>query len=126
LLVSSEDGLDELSISAPTHVVEVLDGQLRRYDVAPEQVSLSRWPAESVPGGDPRQNAQTAREILSGEAGVARDLAVLNAGAAIYAGGRADSLAAGAAAAHEAIDSGKAASALERFVRRTHDLVATK
>src|SRR5204863_6457569 len=87
LLVSSEDGLDELSISAPTWVVEVIDGELRRYTVTPEEVSLERSPAEAVPGGDPAQNADTARRIFEGARGAARDLAVLNAGAAIYAGG---------------------------------------
>jgi anthranilate phosphoribosyltransferase len=122
LLVSSEDGLDELSISAATHVVEVLDGELSSYDVTPEEVSLQRAPAEDVPGGDPAQNAETARAILAGESGGARDLAVLNAGAAIYAGGRAESLGAGVTAAQEAIDSGAAAAALERFVARTQEL----
>jgi anthranilate phosphoribosyltransferase len=122
LLVSSEDGLDEISISASTTVVEVRGGELRRYSVTPEEVSLTRAPAETVPGGDPQQNADTARRILAGESGVARDLAVINAGAAIYAGGAADSLAAGVEAAQEAIDSGRAAAALERFVARTHEL----
>jgi anthranilate phosphoribosyltransferase len=122
LLVASEDGLDELSISAPTHVVEVLDGRLNRYTLSPEEVSLARSPAEAVPGGDPAQNADTARRILAGESGAARDLAVLNAGAAIYAGGGADSLAAGVAAAQGAIDSGTAAAALDRFVARTQEL----
>ena len=122
LLVSSEDGLDELSISAPTRVVEVLDGELREYTVSPEEVGLERSPAEAVPGGDPDQNADTTRQILAGEAGAARDLAVLNAGAAIYAGGGAPSLRGGVAAAQEAIDSGKAAAALDRFVARTREL----
>jgi anthranilate phosphoribosyltransferase len=123
LLVSSEDGLDEVSISAPTTVVEVLRGETRRYSVSPEQVSLERAPADQVPGGDPHQNADTTRRILAGETGVARDLAVMNAGAAIYAGGGADSVAAGVKAAQETIDSGRAASALERFVTRTQELV---
>jgi anthranilate phosphoribosyltransferase len=122
LLVSSDDGLDELSISAPTRVVEVLDGKLREYTVSPEEVSLERAPAEAVPGGDPEQNANTARRILAGEAGAARDLAVLNAGAAIYAGGGADSLQTGVQAALEAVDSGTAAAALDRFVARTQEL----
>jgi anthranilate phosphoribosyltransferase len=122
LLVCSEDGLDELSVSAPTRVVEVLDGELRDYTVTPEQMSLSRAPADAVPGGDPHQNAETARRILSGEPGPARDLAVLNAGAAIYAGGGAQSLTTGVAAAQEAIDSGAAAAALDRFVTRTREL----
>jgi len=124
LLVSSEDGLDELSISAPTQVVEVRGDEIRRYTVAPEEVSLERAPAESIPGGDPAQNAETTRRILAGERGPARDLAVLNAGAAIYAGGGADDLDAGVRAAEDAIDGGAAAAALERFVVRTQELGA--
>ncbi len=122
LLVSSEDGLDELSISAPTLVVEVLGAEVRRYTVTPEEVSLDRAPAEAIPGGDPAQNADTARRIFDGERGPARDLAVLNAGAAIYAGGKAASLSAGVREAQEAIDRGAAAQALERFVARTQEL----
>jgi anthranilate phosphoribosyltransferase len=119
LLVSGEDGVDELSISAPTTVVEVSGSGIRSYSVTPEEVGLERAPGESVPGGDPRQNADTARRIFEGERGAARDLAALNAGAAIYAGGAADSLELGVRAAEEAIDSGAATSALERFVERT-------
>ncbi len=122
LLVSSEDGLDELSISAPTRVVEVIGGELRRYEVTPEELSLARAPAEAIPGGDPPQNADTARRILGGERGAARDLAVLNAGAAIYAGGAADTLADGVRAAERAIDEGAAAAALDRFLARTQEL----
>jgi anthranilate phosphoribosyltransferase len=122
LLVSSEDGLDELSISAPTRVVEVLDGTVSEYTVAPEEVALRRHPADDVPGGDPAANAATTREILAGRAGAARDLAVLNAGAAIFAAGAADSLATGVAAAQEAIDSGAAAAKLDAFVARTREL----
>jgi anthranilate phosphoribosyltransferase len=122
LLVCGEDGVDELSISAPTRVVEVLATELRQYTVSPEEVSLPRAPAEAVPGGDPEQNADTARRILAGEPGAARDLVVLNAGAAIYAGGRAQSLAEGVIAAQDAIDSGGAAAALARFVACTQEL----
>jgi len=122
LLVSSEDGLDELSISAPTLVLEVLGDEVRSYTVAPEDVSLQRAPAEAVPGGDPRENAETARRIFAGEPGAARDLAVLNAGAAIYAAGGAGTLAEGVEAAQHAIDGGAAAAVLERFVARTREL----
>jgi anthranilate phosphoribosyltransferase len=122
LLVTGEDGVDELSISAPTLVVEVLGGELRRYTVSPEEVGLRRAPPDSVPGGDPGQNAEIARAIFAGEPGVARDLAVLNAGAAIYAGGGAQSLQSGVRAAEEAIDSGAATATLERFVERTREL----
>ena len=126
LLVASEDGLDELSICAPTRVVEVIGSELRQYDVAPEDVGLERAPAHDIPGGDPGQNAETTRTIFAGEAGAARDLAALNAGAAIYAGGGADTLEQGVRAAERAIDGGAAADALERFVRRTNELAPVK
>jgi anthranilate phosphoribosyltransferase len=122
LLVASEDGLDELSISAPTLVVEVVGSELRRYSVSPEEVGLQRAPAESIPGGDPAQNAQTAMAIFEGERGASRDLAALNAGAAIYAGGRAATLEEGVREAERSIDEGLALAALERFVRRTREL----
>jgi anthranilate phosphoribosyltransferase len=122
LLVSSVDGLDELSISAPTHVFEVTPAQITSYDIVPEDVALARSPAEAIPGGDPAQNAEIARRILGGEPGAARDLAVLNGGAAIYAGGGAASLVDGVRNAERAIDSGAAAAALERFVAATRRL----
>jgi len=122
LLVSGEDGVDELSISAPSTVVEVTSDGIRHYTVTPEEVGLERASAESVPGGDPQQNAETARRIYAGEAGVARDLAVFNAGAAIYAGGGAGSLEQGVRAAERALDEGAAQAALERFVARTQEL----
>jgi anthranilate phosphoribosyltransferase len=122
LVVSSDDGLDELSISAPTAVVEVTGAETRRYSVSPDDFGLDRAPLAAVSGGTPERNAETARRILAGEHGPTRDIAVLNAGAAIYAGGVADSLAGGVRAAQEAIDTGAAAAALERFVARTHEL----
>jgi anthranilate phosphoribosyltransferase len=122
LVVSSDDGLDELSISAPTRVVEVVGDELRSFSVSPEEVGLERAAPEAVSGGDPGENAGTARRIFAGEAGPPRDLAVLNAGAAIYAGGGADSLEAGVRAAEDAIDRGAAAELLERFVARTREL----
>jgi anthranilate phosphoribosyltransferase len=122
LVVTSEDGLDELSIAAPTSVVEVLDGRVERYTVCPEEVGLERGHVDELPGGDPEANAATARRIFAGERGGARDLAVLNAGAAIYAAEGARSLEEGVRAAERAIDSGAAASLLERFVARTREL----
>jgi anthranilate phosphoribosyltransferase len=122
LVVTSEDGLDELSISAPTTVVEVHGGGLERYTLSPEDAGLERAAPEEVPGGDPAANAATARRIFAGEPGGPRDLAVLNAGAAIYAADRAPSLREGVRAAREAIDSGAVASLLERFVARTQEL----
>jgi anthranilate phosphoribosyltransferase len=120
LLVSSDDGLDELSISAPTRVIEVRDGHETEYHVAPEEVGLPRHSSGDIPGGDPQTNAAITQTILAGEAGAARDLAVLNAGAAIYASGVADSLAGGVTQAQEAIDDGSAAAKLAEFIERTH------
>jgi anthranilate phosphoribosyltransferase len=122
LLVSSEDGLDELSISGATRVVEVRGDGLREYAVTPEELSIERAPAEAIPGGDPAENADVARRIMSGEPGPARDLAVVNAGAAIYAGGGAETLVDGVRCAEHAIDDGSARDALERFVARTREL----
>jgi anthranilate phosphoribosyltransferase len=116
LVVSSEDGLDELSTSAPTRVVEVNGGRIERYSVDPAGCGLAEAPPEAIPGGDPQENARITRAILDGEAGPARDIAVLNAGAAIYAGGRAESIAQGVRVAEEAVDSGAAARTLEAYV----------
>ena len=125
LVVCSHDGLDELSISAPTDVWEVTPGSAELTVVSPESVGLARADAASIPGGPPEVNAAITREILAGEPGPARDLAVLNAGAAIYAGGRAESIADGVTVAQRAIDSGAAADALARFVAETVRLTGT-
>jgi anthranilate phosphoribosyltransferase len=122
LLVSSQDGLDELSISGPTNVVEVQGEEIRSYTLTPEEVSLPLGPSDAIPGGDPLQNADTTRRIFAGEPGPPRRLAALNAGAAIYAAGVAGTLAEGVRRAEEAIDQGAAAQTLERFVARTQEL----
>jgi anthranilate phosphoribosyltransferase len=123
LLVSSEDGLDEMSTSGVTRVVEVQGSQERRsYRVSAADFGLAPARFEDVTGGSPAENAATARAILGGEHGAPRDLAVLNAGAAIYAAGRADSIAGGVAAAQDSIDTGAAAAALERYVAATQRL----
>jgi anthranilate phosphoribosyltransferase len=126
LLVCSEDGIDELSISAPTRVVEVTGEEVRHYTVSPEEVSLKRTPAGAIPGGDPRENAEIVRRIFGGQRDAARDLAVLNAGAAIYAGGGAPTLSDGVRGAEQAIDEGTAAAALDRFVTRTQELAPSR
>jgi anthranilate phosphoribosyltransferase len=122
LVVSSADGLDELSTAGETRVVEVNGAELRSYEVAPEQVGLARAAYEDVAGGPPDVNAETTRRIFAGERGPARDLAVLNAGAAIYAAGRADGLEPGVRAAEAAIDAGAASAALDRLVELTGKL----
>jgi anthranilate phosphoribosyltransferase len=123
LVVSSLDALDEMSISAPTTVVEVDGIDRRTYTVSPEDVGLSTAAdRDQTVGGSPQDNAATTRAILAGEPGARRDLAVLNAGAAIYAAGRAGDLAAGVAAAQAAIDDGAATRALDALVARSGEL----
>jgi anthranilate phosphoribosyltransferase len=122
LVVSSDDGLDEMSTGGRTQVVEVNGQRIERYTVEPDDVGLDTAGLGAVAGGTPDQNAAVTRAILAGETGPPRELAVLNAAAAIYACGRADSLDSGARAAEAAIDEGAAAAALERFVARTGEL----
>ena len=123
LVVSSHDALDEMSISAPTTVVEVDGADLKTYTVRPEDCGLSTSDDEQATrGGSPEDNAAATRAIFAGETGPRRDLAVLNAGAAIYAAGRADDLAAGVEAAQAAIDDGAATKTLDAFVARTRRL----
>jgi anthranilate phosphoribosyltransferase len=123
LVVSSHDALDEMSISAPTTVVEVDGADLNTYTVRPEDCGLASSPdPQATLGGSPEENAATTRAIFAGESGPRRDLAVLNAGAAIYAAGRADDLSAGVEAAQAAIDDGSAMRALDALVARTQQL----
>jgi anthranilate phosphoribosyltransferase len=124
LLVSSEDGLDEMSTSATTHVVEVNGSAITRYAVAAEDVGLPPGDPAAVAGGTPAENAATTRAIFTGEPGPRRDLAVLNAGAAIYAAGRAKSLADGVRLAADAVDSGAALRTLEAYVSLSAELAA--
>jgi anthranilate phosphoribosyltransferase len=122
LVVSSDDGLDEMSTSGTTRVVEVDGGDLRRYEISPEDVGLGRAAFSDVAGGPPSHNADVARRVLSGEPGPARDLSVLNAGGAVYVAGRAATIEEGVRAAEAALDSGAAAATLERLVALTEEL----
>jgi anthranilate phosphoribosyltransferase len=126
LVVSSEDGLDELSAAAPTRVIEVDGGEIRRYTVTPTELGVEPVSTDAVPAGTPDQNAATTRAILAGEAGAPRAVALMNAGAAIYAAGRAATIADGVVLARQAIDDGSAAAALDRFVAATHELAPAR
>jgi anthranilate phosphoribosyltransferase len=119
LVVSSEDGLDEFSVSGATRVVELKDGGLATYDVTPEEVGLEPAPDGAVGAGTPEQNALVLREVLAGNPGTERSLSLLNAGAAIYVAGGAETLAEGVRAAERAVDSGGAEGVLERWVEAT-------
>jgi anthranilate phosphoribosyltransferase len=122
LVVSSADGLDEMSTAGTTTVVEVDGPDIHSYELAPEDVGLPRSTFEAVAGGTPEHNAEVTRRIFAGEDGPARHLAALNAGAAIYVAGRADSIEHGVRAAEQALDSGAAAEALDTLVALTQQL----
>jgi anthranilate phosphoribosyltransferase len=124
LVVSSADGLDELSASGPTNVVELKGGTIETYEVTPEQVGLEPAKDGAVGAGTPDENAQVLRRVLDGEPGTERSMAVLNAGGAIYVGGAAASLEEGVRAAERAIDDGAARDVLDRFIARTAELGA--
>ncbi len=119
MVVSAEDGVDELSISARTRVIEVRDGRTEEHYVEAGDLGLATAELKAVAGGTPEQNAAVARAVLSGEKGPRRDLVLLNAGAAIYVGGKAEGLAAGVQKAAQAVDSGDASDLLERLAAMT-------
>jgi anthranilate phosphoribosyltransferase len=119
LVVSSEDGLDEFSVSGATRVVELREGRLETYAVTPEHAGLEKVSDGAVGAGTPDQNARVLRDVLHGEPGTERSLAVLNAGAAIYVAGRAASLEEGARLAEQSIDSGAARAVLEGWLEQT-------
>ncbi|CAB4930605.1 unannotated protein [freshwater metagenome] len=124
LVVSGDDGLDELSISSPTHVVEVNQDSIRRYVVEPAQVGVRPAGQHETDGGDPARNAEITRSVLAGEPGPALELSVLNAGAAIYAAARADDIASGVELARAAIESGAAQRTLDAYVALSRELAA--
>ena len=109
MVVAAEDGVDELSISRRTRVIEVADGGTEEWFIEPGEFGLAPAELEEVAGGTPEENAAVARAVLGGESGPRRDLVLLNAGAAIYVGGRAADLGEGVEKAAAAIDSGAAA-----------------
>jgi anthranilate phosphoribosyltransferase len=108
LVVHGSDGLDELTTTGPSRVAEVRDGTVRTYDLDPAELGIPRAAPEDLAGGSPDDNAAIARRILDGEGGPLADVTALNAAAAIYVGGRAESLAEGLAAARAALASGAA------------------
>jgi anthranilate phosphoribosyltransferase len=122
LVVSSADGLDEFSVSGATRVVELKGGELSSYEFTPEEAGLEPATDGAVGAGTPEHNAEVLRRVLAGERGTERALALLNAGAAIYVGGDADTIEAGVRRAEEAIDSGAAREVMERYVERSREL----
>ncbi len=119
MVVAADDGLDELSIASRTRVIEVVDGGTAEWFVEPGDFGLGEATLEEVAGGTPEENAAASRGVLDGESGPRRDLVMLNAGAAIYVGGGAESLEDGIVKAVDAVDSGAAGGILDRLIAAT-------
>lgn len=120
MVVYGKDKLDEISASAPTTVCEFKDGWFKTYTIAPEDFGLERCEKSDLLGGTPEENAQITRAILDGEKGPKRNAVLMNAGASLYIGGKAESLKEGIALAAELIDSGRAKETLEAFIRESN------
>jgi anthranilate phosphoribosyltransferase len=121
LVVHGHDGLDEISVCAPTRVAELRDGLVTTYDLHPEQFFGGLADPATLAGGDAAANAEITRKILAGEKGPRRNVVLINAAAALMAAGKAASLADGLVLAESALDSGAAAAKLEALVRFTRE-----
>ncbi|MGH7835603.1 MAG: anthranilate phosphoribosyltransferase [Candidatus Binatia bacterium] len=120
MVVHGLEGLDEISLSGPTKISELLDGRVKDYTVTPEEFGLKRCRIEELSGGSPEECAAILRAVLQGEKGPRRDVALLNAGAALYVSGSAGSMVEGINQAAASIDSGKAREKLEQLVGMTN------
>ncbi len=116
MVVYGMDKLDEISLSAPTKVCEIKDGWFKSYTICPEDFGFERCAKEDLKGGSPQENAEITRKILQGGKGHKRNAVLLNAGASLYIGGKADTFKEGVALAAELIDSGKALEVLEKLI----------
>jgi anthranilate phosphoribosyltransferase len=117
MVVYGQDGLDEISLSSPTSICELRSGFIKSYVIEPEQFGFKRCNKEELVGGTPADNAKITRDILSGEKGPRRDAVLLNSAAAIHIARPELSIEEGIRLAAETIDSGKAKTQLEQFIR---------
>lgn len=124
LVVHGEDGIDEITIGAPTQVAELKDGRISRMTLTPEQFGMTRTDIAALVVEDAQQSLVMLRAVLADQPGPARDIVSLNAGAAIYVAGLADTLAAGVAKAREVIASGAARHKLDALVKLTNEIKA--
>ena len=121
MAVCGNDGLDEITLTGPTHCCEIRDGGLTSFDITPEQFGFETCDLKKLIGGTPQENAQITRDILSGkETGAKRNVILMNAGIAIYLGKEGITMEEGVAIAKEMIDSGKALEKLEEFIKETN------
>src|SRR3990172_939568 len=116
LVVHGRAGIDEVSISGPTLVAEVIDGKVESREISPSDFGIEEAPLQSLRGGGPTENAAAIREILDGGKGPRRDVALLNAAAGLAAAGTASDIGPGLALAAESIDSGAARAALQKLI----------
>src|SRR5438445_2143678 len=114
VIVHGQDGLDEISVCAPTMIHEARSGQLRAYIIEPEQFGIRRWGTDAVRGGTVEANVRMAQAVLDGERGPSRDVVLLNAGAALYMAGLADSIDDGIQRVADELDSGRAQSKVKQ------------
>ena len=122
MVVYGQDSLDEISMSAPTSVCEIKDGTFTSYELTPEQFGYTRCEKETLQGGTPQENAAITRAILEGrESGAKRQAVCLNAGAALYIVGKAETMEAGVKMAESLIDSGAALKKLEEFIEKSNE-----
>ena len=119
LVVHGLDGLDEITITGPTRIAEVRDGNVRTYEVTPEEFGIKRARLEDISGGDAAANAAIIREILAGNRSPRRDVVLLNAAAALVAAGKAEHLGDALPLAARSIDSGAAVAKLDALVQFT-------
>lgn len=120
MVVHAEDGMDEISISAPTRVAELKDGEVSSYRITPTDFGMETAPLDTLRVGSAEESLAMIRAVFADQSGPARDIVCLNAGAAIYVAGCADSLAAGIEVAASAISSGKAAEVLDNLVAESN------
>ena len=116
MVVYGQDKLDEISLSSPTTICEIKDGWYKTYTITPEEFGFERCKKEDLKGGTPAENAQITLDILNGVKGHKRNAVLLNAGAALYIGGKAKDMKEGVALAAELIDSGKALATLHKLI----------
>ena len=126
LVAHGADGLDEISITGPTALAELKDGKVSEFEITPEQFGFKRAKLADLRGGAPAYNAELIRAVLAGEHGPCADVVMLNAGAAIYVGGKAKDIKQGIEHAQETIKSGKAAKKLEQLIKCSNQEAQTK
>ena len=117
------DGYDEITTTGETQVAELVNGQIRRFTLTPEQFGLKRWTKQDLRGGEAATNAAALRAMLGGAPGAFRDTVLMNAGAGLVVAGKAATLGEGIATATQAIDSGKALAVLDRLVKVSNEAV---